>query len=62
MDRSIDLLDEIDRQSGRAFELNRRGYVFLTGDPIEAARLRSEAGDVANFLAAPGLSARATPS
>jgi len=51
MDRSIDLLDEIDRQSGHAFELNRRGYVFLTADPIEAGRLRAEAGDVADLLA-----------
>ena len=51
MDRSIDLLDEIDRQSGHAFELNRRGYVFLTADPMEAGRLRAEAGDVADFLA-----------
>ena len=62
MDRSIDLLDEIDRQSGHAFELNRRGYVFLTADPIEAGRLRGEAGDVADFLAATGTSARAIPS
>ena len=51
MDRSIDLLDEIDRESGHAFELNRRGYVFLTADPIEAGRLRSEAGEGADFLA-----------
>lgn len=51
MERSIDLLDEIDRESGHAFELNRRGYVFLTADPIEAGRLRGEAGDVADFLA-----------
>jgi glycine/D-amino acid oxidase-like deaminating enzyme len=39
MDRSIDLLDALDRESGQAFELNRRGYVFLR--PIqEAERLR----------------------
>src|SRR5262245_29265841 len=44
MDRSIDLLDELDRESGHAFELNRRGYVFLTADPAEADRLRREAG------------------
>jgi glycine/D-amino acid oxidase-like deaminating enzyme len=54
MDRSIDLLDEIDRESGHAFELNRRGYVYLTADPIEAGRLRADAGDVADFVAAPG--------
>ena len=38
MDRSIDLLDALDRERGRAFELNRRGYVLLTADPIEAER------------------------
>ena len=43
MDRSIDLLDALDRESGQAFELNRRGYVFLTADPAEAERLRGDA-------------------
>ena len=51
MDRSIDLLDEIDRESGQAFELNRRGYVYLTADPNEADRLRAEAGEVGDFVA-----------
>src|SRR5688572_11579913 len=50
MDRSIDLLDGIDRESGHAFELNRRGYVYLTADPNEAGRLRGHAGDVADFV------------
>jgi glycine/D-amino acid oxidase-like deaminating enzyme len=39
MDRSIDLLEELDRDSRQAFELNRRGYVFLTADVAEAERL-----------------------
>ena len=39
MDRSIDLLEELDRDSGQVFELNRRGYVFLTADVAEAERL-----------------------
>jgi glycine/D-amino acid oxidase-like deaminating enzyme len=50
MNRSIDLLDELDRESGHAFELNRRGYVFLTADPIEADRLRGHAGASAEFV------------
>ena len=54
MDRGVDLLDEIDRQSGHAFELNRRGYVCLTANPIEAGHLRGEAGDVARFSPATG--------
>lgn len=39
MDRSIDLLEELDRDSRQVFELNRRGYVFLTADHAEAERL-----------------------
>src|SRR5262245_27658535 len=39
MDHSIDLLEELDRDSRQAFELNRRGYVFLTADVAEAERL-----------------------
>src|SRR5678815_4478292 len=41
MDRSIDLLDELDRETAHAFELNRRGYVFLTAETAEADRLRA---------------------
>ena len=50
MDRSIDLLDALDRESGHAFELNRRGYVFLTANPDEAARLRTHENVSAGFL------------
>ena len=50
MDRSIDLLDELDRESSHGFELNRRGYVFLTANPDEAARLRSHESAAATFL------------
>jgi glycine/D-amino acid oxidase-like deaminating enzyme len=51
MDRSIDLLDALDHESGHAFELNRRGYVFLTADPAEANRLRTTAGPTTEFVA-----------
>ena len=50
MNRSIDLLDNLDRESGHAFALNRRGYVFLTADRDEADRLRGHAGPTADFL------------
>ena len=50
MDRSIDLLDALDGESGQAFELNRRGYVFLTADSEEAARLRANANDTTEFV------------
>jgi sarcosine oxidase subunit beta len=32
MNRSIDLLEDMARQSGNVFNLNRRGYLFLTAD------------------------------
>ena len=51
MDRSIDLLETLDADSGQAFALNRRGYVFLTADPAEAQRLRAHAGPTTAFLA-----------
>jgi glycine/D-amino acid oxidase-like deaminating enzyme len=50
MNRSIDLLDELDRDSGHGFELNRRGYVFLTADRVEAERLRAHESATAQFL------------
>jgi glycine/D-amino acid oxidase-like deaminating enzyme len=53
MDRSIDLLEELDRDSRHAFELNRRGYVFLTADIAEAERLSAHAGPTTEFLGEP---------
>ena len=50
MNRSIDLLETLDRESGQAFELNRRGYVFLTANPAEADRLGSHAGPTTEFV------------
>lgn len=32
MNRSIDLMEDLARQSGNAFHLNRRGYLYLTAD------------------------------
>ena len=59
MDRSIDLLEAIDADSRQAFALNRRGYVFLTADPAEAQRLRTDAGPTIEFLASgPDIRAR----
>jgi hypothetical protein len=47
MNRSIDLLEELDRISGHAFGLNRRGYLYATADPARLARLEAEAGAAA---------------
>ncbi|MCP4358502.1 MAG: FAD-binding oxidoreductase [Chloroflexi bacterium] len=41
MNRSIDLLEQWADESGNYFGMNRRGYVFLTGDPEKAAAMQS---------------------
>src|SRR5512136_2226758 len=33
MNRSIDILQDLARETGNAFRLNRRGYLFATADP-----------------------------
>jgi sarcosine oxidase, subunit beta len=35
MNRSIDLLEELARESANVFRLNRRGYLFATADPAQ---------------------------
>jgi glycine/D-amino acid oxidase-like deaminating enzyme len=35
MNRSIDLLEDLARESGNRFRLNRRGYLFATADPTQ---------------------------
>jgi glycine/D-amino acid oxidase-like deaminating enzyme len=45
MNRSIDLLEQLARESGNVFNLNRRGYVYATADPariLEFARAAEE--------------------
>ena len=59
VDRSIDLLEALDHESGHAFALNRRGYAFLTADSAEAERLRAMANPTTEFLAhGPGIRVR----
>lgn len=41
--RSIDLMEELAGESGNAIRMNRRGYVFLTGDPGRVPELEKEA-------------------
>ena len=49
MTRSIDLLEEMADESGNAFRMNRRGYVFVTGDEEGVERLRATAREVSSF-------------
>jgi glycine/D-amino acid oxidase-like deaminating enzyme len=39
MNRSIDLLEELARESGNLFRMNRRGYLFATADPARVPDL-----------------------
>jgi glycine/D-amino acid oxidase-like deaminating enzyme len=62
MNRSIDILEDLARESGNVFHLNRRGYLYVTADPAripdfhrtaqEAARLG--AGLVRTHTGQPG--------
>ena len=47
--RSIDLLEELAEESDNAIRLNRRGYVFLTGDRSRIPELEKEAEAVAGL-------------
>ncbi len=47
--RSIDLLEESAAESGNAFRMSRHGYLFVTGDADQAARLQTAARRVSGF-------------
>ena len=53
MNRSIDLLEELARESGNVFRLNRRGYLFATAQPDQAARYLRAAEEAAALGAGP---------
>ena len=41
MNRSIDLLEELARESDNVFRMNRRGYLFATADPARVGGARA---------------------
>jgi glycine/D-amino acid oxidase-like deaminating enzyme len=53
MNRSIDLLEELAEKSGNIFHLNRRGYLYLTGDPSKLPGMLREAQEISAFGAGP---------
>jgi glycine/D-amino acid oxidase-like deaminating enzyme len=53
MNRSIDLLEELARESGNMFRLNRRGYLFVTADPERVPHFIARAGEAATLGAGP---------
>ena len=44
MNRSIDLLEELARESGNVFRMNRRGYLFATADPARVPQFHARRG------------------
>lgn len=53
MSRSIDLLEDLARETGNAFRMSRRGYVYATADPERAASLAAAAARAAAQGAGP---------
>jgi glycine/D-amino acid oxidase-like deaminating enzyme len=49
MNRSIDILEELARESGDRFHLNRRGYLFATADPGRIQAFRQVAEEAASL-------------
>ncbi len=53
MNRSIDLLEELARESGNVFRMNRRGYLFATGDPDVVPQFMERAAEGARLGSGP---------
>ncbi len=53
MNRSIDLLEELARESGNVFLMNRRGYLFATAQPQQVERYVRAAQEAAALGAGP---------
>jgi sarcosine oxidase, subunit beta len=53
MNRSIDILEELAHESDNRFLMNRRGYLFVTGDPARLPAFRSAAEEAAALGAGP---------
>ena len=53
MNRSIDLLEELARESGNVFRLSRRGYLFATAEAGRVAEFERAAGEAAVLGAGP---------
>jgi glycine/D-amino acid oxidase-like deaminating enzyme len=53
MNRSIDLIEKLADESDNYFHLNRRGYVFLTGDTDRASKMKQSAEEISQLGAGP---------
>jgi glycine/D-amino acid oxidase-like deaminating enzyme len=53
MNRSIDLLEQVARESENRINLNRRGYLFVTADPGRISEFKQAAEEAAGLGAGP---------
>jgi sarcosine oxidase, subunit beta len=53
MNRSVDLLEDLARESGNVFRMNRRGYLFATADPARVPQFARAAEEAAALGAGP---------
>src|SRR5512139_379978 len=53
MNRSIDIMEELARESGNIFHLSRRGYVYATADPNKIPHFKRVAEESAALGAGP---------
>lgn len=53
MNRSIDLMEVLAHESRNIFQLNRRGYLFLTADPDQADQFRRLGDQASQYGAGP---------
>lgn len=53
MNRSIDIMEELARESGNIFNMNRRGYLFVTADPARIPAFERAAEEAARLGAGP---------
>ena len=49
MSRSIDLMEELADESGNVFQLNRRGYLFVTADENQIPTIRERSERISNL-------------
>jgi len=53
MNRSIDILEQVARETGNVINMNRRGYLFATADPARIPDFRQAAEEAASLGAGP---------
>jgi glycine/D-amino acid oxidase-like deaminating enzyme len=53
MNRSIDILEELAHETGNCFNVNRRGYLFVTADPARIPMFQRAAEESASLGAGP---------